>query len=179
MILGKSRLSIVPTKVRLSRDMTPALSSYAPIIIAALGALCVGLLAWVIAINARLSRLTRGGRAGSLDEAIRQIDADIVALKDFARRADAGLKLTDRRLRSSIRGVSARTFSAFQGLESGGQSGAVALVNEAGDGVIVSTLHSRDRVNVFTKPVEGGTCALPLSDEEQQALAAACASCKF
>lgn len=159
--------------------MTPALSSYAPYIIAALGATCVGLAAWLLSINARLARLTRGGRAGSLDEAVRQIDADIAALKDFARRADQGLKLADRRLRGTIRGVHARTFAAFQGLESGGQSGAVALVSEEGNGVIVSTLHSRDRVNVFTKPIEGGRCPLPLSDEEQVALTKACESCRF
>lgn len=159
--------------------MAPALSGYAPYIIAALGALCVGLVAWLWAVSARLARLTRGGKAGSLDEAIGQIDADIAALKDFARRADAGLKLTDRRLRGAIRGVSARNFSAFQGLESGGQSGAVALVTEDGDGVIVSTISSRERVNVFTKPVEAGACALPLSDEERAALEKACAACKF
>ena len=159
--------------------MTPALSAHAPIIIATLGALCVGLGAWIFAISVRLSKLTRGGRAESLDETLGQVDADILALKDFARRADAGLKLADRRLRGTIRGVHARTFAAFQGLESGGQSGAVALVSEEGNGVIVSTLHSRDRVNVFTKPVENGQCPLPLSDEEQDALAKACEACRF
>lgn len=159
--------------------MAPALSEFAPIIIATLGGLCVGLAAWVMIIHARISKLTRGGRAGSLDETVRQIDADIAALKDFARRADQGLKLADRRLRGTIRGVHARTFSAFQGLESGGQSAAVALVSEEGDGVIVSTLHSRDRVNVFTKPIRGGACELPLSDEEREALTKACESCKF
>jgi hypothetical protein len=159
--------------------MAPAFTEYAPIIVAVLGALVAGLLAWVVAINARLARLNRGGRAGTLDEAIAQIDQDIAALKDFARRADAGIKLADRRLRGAIRGVSARNFSAFQGLESGGQSGAVALVTEEGDGVIVSTIHSRDRVNVFTKPISGGASALPLSEEEQDALTKACESCKF
>lgn len=159
--------------------MAPALSVYAPYIIAALGAICVGLAAWLFAVSSRLAKLTRGGRAGTLDQAIGQIDADIAALKDFARRADQGLKLADRRLRGAIRGVSARNFSAFQGLESGGQSGAVALVTEAGDGVIVSTISSRERVNVFTKPVEGGACAMPLSDEEREALTKACESCKF
>jgi hypothetical protein len=158
--------------------MAPA-ADLTPIVIAVLGALVVGLAAWVIAIHARLARLTRGGRAGSLDEAIRTLDADIAALKDFARRADHGLKLADRRLRGAIRGVSAKTFSAFQGLESGGQSAAVALVSEEGDGVIVSTLHARDRVNVFTKPVTGGRCDAPLSEEERAALTKACESCKF
>lgn len=158
--------------------MAPA-ADLTPIVIAVLGALVVGLAAWVIAIHARLTRLTRGGRAGNLDEAIRTLDADIAALKDFARRADQGLKLADRRLRGAIRGVSAKTFSAFQGLESGGQSAAVALVSEEGDGVIVSTLHARDRVNVFTKPVVGGRCDVPLSEEELAALTKACESCKF
>lgn len=159
--------------------MALATSAAAPFIIAALGALCVGLAAWIYAIHVRLARLTRGGRAGSLDETVRQIDADIAALKDFARRADQGLKMADKRLRSTIRGVNAKNFAAFQGLESGGQSAAVALVSEEGHGVIISTLHSRDRVNVFTKPVRDGACPLPLSEEEQSALTKACESCKF
>jgi hypothetical protein len=159
--------------------MAPAFTQYAPMVVAVLGALVAGLLVWVIAIHAKLGRLTRGGRAGTLDDALAQLDKDIALLKDFARRADAGLKLADRRLRGAIRGVSARTFSAFQGLESGGQSGAVALVTEEGDGVIVSTIHSRDRVNVFTKPVTGGESPFPLSEEEREALTKACESCKF
>jgi hypothetical protein len=46
-------------------------------------------------------------------------------------------------------------FKAFDGMKSGGtNSFSLALLNEEGDGVILSTLHSRERVNVYSKEIK-------------------------
>ncbi len=83
----------------------------------------------------------------------------------------ATLKVLDRKVHTSPRGLGLVLFKAFDGVKSGGSNSfALALINEKGDGAIVSTLHSRDRVNVYSKAIEGFKALVLLTDEEQDAL---------
>jgi len=56
--------------------------------------------------------------------------------------------------------------------ETGGdQSFAVALLNEEGDGVVISSLHARDLTRIYGKPVKAGKAgAYEFSEEEKQAV---------
>ncbi|HEY4507485.1 MAG TPA: DUF4446 family protein [Candidatus Paceibacterota bacterium] len=146
-------------------------------ILYALVAGVAALLAWCAYLTVRLRRLTRGGKSGSIDQAIETMDTELAALRKFAVDAKIAIGTIDRRLQGAVRGVHARSFSAFEGLESGGQSFAAALVSEKGDGVVLSAFHSRDRVNVFAKPVENFASSVPLSEEESGALTKAREAC--
>ena len=50
------------------------------------------------------------------------------------------------------------------------QSFAIALLDDARDGVVISSLHGRANTRVFAKPVSNGESAHNLSDEETQAI---------
>lgn len=50
------------------------------------------------------------------------------------------------------------------------QSFATALLNEHGDGVVISTLYSRERTSVFAKPIKKFDSEYELTPEETQAL---------
>ena len=50
------------------------------------------------------------------------------------------------------------------------QSFAVALLDDSGDGLVLSTLHGRDQTRMYGKPVEGKWSSYPLSPEEQEAI---------
>lgn len=53
----------------------------------------------------------------------------------------------------------------------GNQSFAVALLNESGDGVVISSLHARDLTRVYGKPVKAGKMGgYEFSKEEKQAV---------
>jgi len=47
---------------------------------------------------------------------------------------------------------------------------AIALLDAEGNGLVVSSLHSRTETRVFAKPVRAGRSTYSLSDEEQQAV---------
>jgi Protein of unknown function (DUF4446) len=56
----------------------------------------------------------------------------------------------------------------------GGQlSYSAAFLDEAGDGVVLSTINGRSETRSYAKPVRGGRSDHSLSDEEQAAIAAA------
>ena len=50
------------------------------------------------------------------------------------------------------------------------QSFAIGMLNEEGDGVVFSSLYSRDRMSVFAKPIKNNKSEYELSDEERKVL---------
>ncbi|MCS6923980.1 MAG: DUF4446 family protein [Fimbriimonadales bacterium] len=52
----------------------------------------------------------------------------------------------------------------------GQQSFALAVVDEHGDGFLLSGIHSRQEMRVYAKPVQKRTSTIGLSEEEQRAL---------
>ena len=60
-------------------------------------------------------------------------------------------------------------FDAFEDA-GGAQSFALALVDDDGDGIVLSSLHSRPTTRVYVKAIRRGVADAPLSDEEARAL---------
>ena len=52
----------------------------------------------------------------------------------------------------------------------GNQSFALALLDEHGDGFVVSSLHTRNLTRVYAKGIKGGRSDAGVSDEEAEAL---------
>lgn len=148
--------------------------------IIALVIIVIVLIVFVTRLEIRLKRLSQGNRKFNLEDAIKSLENNIGGLENFRTDIEKYLISVEKRLKKSIQGVSNINFSAFQGLDSGGnQSFANAFLNEEGDGIILSTIHSRDRVNVFAKKIKNSKCELSLTDEEKEALTQAIESCKL
>ena len=85
-------------------------------------------------------------------------DADLAAL-----RADLG---------QALRHVAVVRYDAF-GDMGGRLSFSAAVVDDHGDGLVISSIHARGESRTYAKGVVGGTSDATLTPEEQQALAAA------
>lgn len=55
----------------------------------------------------------------------------------------------------------------------GNMSFALALLDGHGNGIVISSLHSREATRIYAKNVEGGVSKSPLTEEEKQAIAEA------
>ncbi|MCB9806215.1 DUF4446 family protein [Candidatus Nomurabacteria bacterium] len=144
---------------------------YIPLATYILLVLLIILFAWIIRLEIRIKKLTRGEKGGSIEDALKSIEKDIRGFDSFRSDVESYLKKVEQRLSRSIQGLKNINFKAFSGLDSGGhQSFAIALLNEKGDGLILSTLHSRDRVNVFSKEIKNFRASVSLTDEEKEAL---------
>lgn len=60
-------------------------------------------------------------------------------------------------------------FDAFEDA-GGAQSFALALVDDDGDGIVLTSLHSRPTTRVYVKTIRRGVADAPLSEEEERAL---------
>ena len=127
------------------------------------------LLVWAISQEVRLRRLLRGKHGRSLEEIINTLSEKSL---EFDRAKDiihGHIETLSNKTRQSVRGVGIVRFNAFS--ESGGnQSFAAAFLNEKGDGIIVSSLHSRERVATYAKPISDNASEYELLDEEKEAI---------
>lgn len=126
---------------------------------------------WIAYLNFRFNRLVKTAHKDNIEKSLVEIydylEKNHKQNHDILNR----VALLDKKIHSSPRGLGLIIFKAFDGMKSGGtNSFALALVNENGDGAIMSTLHSRDRVNVYSKEIKSFKSPVMLTQEEQQAL---------
>jgi len=78
-------------------------------------------------------------------------------------------KLLEKMADQSIQKVSIIRFNPFK--ETGGdQSFAIALLDPQDNGLIISSLFTREGNRIYSKPIENGQSSYPLSKEELEAL---------
>ena len=143
-----------------------------------LSLLFIILLIWNIRLEIRMRRLLRGKSAKSLEGSFVNMQRELADFNDFQKEMEKYLAGVENRLSSSLRGFHNINFSAFKGMDSGGKSHATAFLNEKGDGIILSSLHARDRISTFAKQIKNYKTNIELSEEEQAALTKAKESCK-
>jgi len=113
----------------------------------------------------------RGGDGKSLEEIINNTGKSIAELEEFKLDSIEYFKNVETRLRSSVQAVETIRFNPFKGEGTGGnQSFCTAFVSEKGDGAIISSLYSRDRVSIFSKPLADFESSFELSEEENEVL---------
>lgn len=118
--------------------------------------LVVGAVWGVVTLLRRSADLRR--RVHDLEQHRPAGDADLAAL-----RADLG---------QALRHVAVVRYDAF-GDMGGRLSFSAAIVDDSGDGVVISSIHARGESRTYAKGVVGGRSDATLTPEEQQALAAA------
>jgi hypothetical protein len=78
----------------------------------------------------------------------------------------------DRTLKHSMQWMGVVRFNPFRNT-GGDQSFAWAIVDGYGNGVVLSSLHSRENTRVYAKPLHRWESPYSLTDEEKQAIARA------
>ena len=136
-----------------------------------LGAALITLVLWMFALQRRIGRLLGGKSGATLEDTINKHTASLDEL--FRARAEVreDLAALDQRIKTKIQGAKTIRFNPFHGTGSGGnQSFATALLDEKGDGVVLSSLYSREKLSIFAKPIKNRTSEFELTDEEAEVL---------
>ena len=124
---------------------------------------------WIWKTEKRLQRFFVGKKAKDLEDTMVALEGDIQNLKVAKEKMEKELALVGQKLRKSVRGLETIRFNPFPD-QGSNQSFAIGIQNEDGDGVVISSLYSRDRMSIFAKPVKAGVSTYELSDEEKEAL---------
>jgi hypothetical protein len=120
-------------------------------------------------LGRRLDALTRGSDEGSLEAVLGQ---HLDRVRRVARDLDdvsARTATIEGDLRRALGRVGLVRYNPYE--ETGGnQSFALAILDAAGDGFVVNSLHARQGTRVYAKAVSQGRSDVALSDEETEAL---------
>jgi hypothetical protein len=126
---------------------------------------------WALRLEIRIHKLLGDTDGCSLEKSVLEVHTKADALAITQKEIKQYLTEAEKRIQGSVRGVATVRFNPFKGQGSGSnQSFATALLNEHGDGVVLSSIYSRDRVSIFAKPVEKEKSTYELSAEEKQAI---------
>ncbi|MDO8620559.1 MAG: DUF4446 family protein [bacterium] len=119
----------------------------------------------------RMNRLLKGKSGKTLEDVITKNATEIEKFKEFRKELETYLETVEKRLDQSIRGVGTVRFNPFKGNgEGGSQSFATAFIDEDENGVVLSTLYTRERVGVYAKPLTNGKSEYELTSEEKEAV---------
>ncbi|MDQ3554632.1 MAG: DUF4446 family protein [Chloroflexota bacterium] len=143
----------------------------------ALGAFVIALAAFLMALAA-----IRGGKVvtperplpaltdlDALEAYLGEQEARVDALSGASRAAAEQMAAADEQARGALRNVGVVRYNPFDDTGSD-QSFALALVDADGNGVVLSSLHSRQQTRLYLKQIVGGRSEVQLSDEETEAL---------
>lgn len=134
-------------------------------------ALIVALVAWRRGgeVDRRLAALTRGAEGDSLEALLSaHVDKVFAVARDLEAVAARTMALEDAS-RLAISRLGLVRYNPF-GDTGGNQSFVIAALDARGDGVILTSLHSRNGTRIYAKGVRGGQPDAALSDEETEAL---------
>jgi len=143
---------------------TPVIAAIAVAVIALVVALTQ--LSQVRSFKQRLSAIPEDG---SVFDALRRLDDDLAAAEGAIARLQPTVQSLVERMPGAIRYTAVVRFDAHQDL-AGELSRSIALLNEHGDGVVITLMKGREQPIYYTKMIKGGRGTEQLSPEEEEAI---------
>ena len=134
----------------------------------ALMAIIILLVIWLIVLEIRLNRLLLGKDARSLENTITWVRDTLSEMLKFRDESVGYWRNVEARLKRSVQSIETVRFNPFKGTGDGGnQSFSTVLADEVGDGAVVTSMHTKERTNVFAKPLKSWKSEYELSEEEK------------
>ena len=145
------------------------------------GIVIVGILAvipylFIISLSSKLKKFQKSYLAlqtfasgSSLDELLGQYLEEVKKIRESINQSNKRLEQTELKLRSSVDRAELVRFNAFDNMGSD-LSFALAFLNQDGNGVVLSSINSREESRVYAKPVVSGQSTYHLSEEEKQGI---------
>ena len=124
---------------------------------------------WAIRTEKRLKKFFLGKKAKDLEETISILEEDILKLKRSKETTEQELEDIKKKLKRSIRGLGIIRFNPFKD-QGSNQSFAISMLDEESNGVVLSSLYSRERMSIFAKPIKNGRSDYELTEEEENAV---------
>ena len=102
-------------------------------------------------------------------EDLKEILANLHELEKKLDKALEEIKKLEKKQKLSVQKLGVVRFNPFSEVGSD-QSFSVALLNDENDGVVITSLYTRQENRVYGKPIKGGQSEYTLSEEEKKAI---------
>ncbi len=124
---------------------------------------------FIIRLEMRFKKIFVGKKGGDLEDSINALIKGVEMLHATQEDAEKEVDAIKLQLKKTIRNVEMVRFNPFAD-QGSNQSFAIAFLNDDGDGVVVSSLYSRERMSIFAKPIKKANSEFELSKEEKEVI---------
>jgi len=107
-----------------------------------------------------------------MDTLLHEYIHKVTQIEQNLEKCNSRLAHIEPKLKASVDRVELLRFRAFEDVGSD-LSFAFALLNQEGDGVVFSSIHSREESRMYGKPIKEGRSVYSLSDEEKEVISKA------
>jgi hypothetical protein len=129
----------------------------------------VGVFMSVATVRRRLMVLSVRGRQEDILEAVTNQIEEVRGMRGDIRELAGELQRLAELFRGALQRFAVYRYDAFE--DQGGQlSFSAAILNDHGDGLVISCINGRQEARTYAKPVARATSAFNLSPEEQEAI---------
>jgi hypothetical protein len=136
-------------------------------------ALVAALLALILSVvmQIRVGRIFRSANTPDIERLLKLHTKTLEDLVRFQAESTEYAKLLDNRVKKKTMNAATTRFNPFQeGGNGGNQSFSVCLADEEGNGVVMTSMHMRERTNMFAKPLQKWQSEYELTDEEKSVI---------
>jgi hypothetical protein len=130
-----------------------------------LGILLIIVVCYALYLDHKIVVLTRGQNGASLEDTIKACIAAADAIQKRNELITAHASVLNEKMSHALRNAQTMRYKAYD-TNGSNQSFSIALVNEKGNGVVISSLHSHERMSTFAKPIENYESTYELTEEE-------------
>ena len=120
-------------------------------------------------IQRRVDTLTRGKDTESMEDIILNFFERIESLENEEENTKSDIKEIKNNLKITYQKTGLVKYDAFREM-SGALSYSLALLDKENNGVLISSMYSREGCYSYAKDVVNGKCKINLSEEEEEAL---------
>lgn len=142
------------------------------LIILVLALLVLILMIHAFLLEKRLKKIFQGKNGKSLEDIIMDMQNRINTNQAYTENNKASIDVLNSQMKKRIRNIKTMRFKPFEDAGST-QSFAIAMVDDEQNGVVISSLYTRERMSVFAKPITNGKSEYELTNEEKSVLESA------
>lgn len=135
------------------------------------------LLILVIVLFAKLSKMKKSykslmnGTSGvNIEQLLIGIQDQLNSQGDLGNKLDLQVKQIQEAIKTMKTKVSIHRYSAFGDVGNNDLSFTIAILDDLGDGIVLTSIYSRDQNYMYAKPIQKGASTYNLSPEEKEAI---------
>ncbi len=139
------------------------------ILIICLAVIVISLMLQVFLLKKKLVLFMKGASGESFEDIVKETLQKVKELEIFAEKSTEKTKKLEDNEKVLLGTPELLRYKALEGASSN-QSFSLAFLNSFGDGVVLTTLHVRDRVSFYAKKITNFSSEVELSDEEKRVI---------
>ncbi|OGD68107.1 hypothetical protein A3I18_01430 [Candidatus Campbellbacteria bacterium RIFCSPLOWO2_02_FULL_35_11] len=126
---------------------------------------------WITLLEIKFKKLPSVKSDQKVNDRLTNLEKNSSELNIFKEQTTLKITSINNEIKETIQGIETIRFNPFKGDGIGGdQSFATALLDKNGNGIILSSLYSRQKVSVFAKPISNWISKYEMTEEEKEVL---------